>query len=41
MSQIARERLFGRRHAFDDRVTVVLSLKAFVLFLLRDLYRSS
>src|SRR2546430_9986993 len=34
MSQIARERLFGFRHAFDDRVTVVLTLTALILFLL-------
>ena len=34
MSQLTRERLFGFRHAFDDRVTVVLTLTALVLFLL-------
>ena len=37
MSQVARERLFGFRHAFDDRVTVVLTLTALVLFLLAPL----
>src|SRR6266540_3561248 len=34
MSQLTRERLFGFRHAFDDRVTVVLALTALILFLL-------
>ena len=34
MSEITRERLFGFRHAFDDRVTVVLTLTALTLFLL-------
>src|SRR4030095_12659230 len=34
MSEITRERLFGFRHAFDDRVTVVLTLTALILFLL-------
>src|SRR5438876_11853227 len=34
MSQVTRERLFGFRHAFDDRVSVVLTLTALVLFLL-------
>ena len=34
MSQVTRERLFGFRHAFDDRVTVVLTLTALTLFLL-------
>ena len=34
MSEITRERLFGFRHAFDDRVTVVLTLIALTLFLL-------
>ncbi len=34
MSQVTRERLFGFRHAFDDRVTVVLTLTALILFLL-------
>jgi phosphatidate cytidylyltransferase len=34
MSEITCERLFGFRHAFDDRVTVVLTLTALVLFLL-------
>src|SRR4030095_15304025 len=34
MSQLTRERLFGFRHAFDDRVTVVLTLVALILFLL-------
>ena len=34
MTQLTRERLFGFRHAFDDRVTVVLTLTALVLFLL-------
>jgi len=34
MSQLTRERLFGFRHAFDDRVTVVLTLTALVLSLL-------
>ena len=37
MSEIARERLFGFRHAFDDRVTVVLTLTALTLFLLAPL----
>src|ERR1700730_8351699 len=37
MSQVTRERLFGFRHAFDDRVTVVLTLTALVLFLLAPL----
>src|SRR5256714_14754744 len=34
MSEVTRERLFGFRHAFDDRVTVVLTLTAVTLFLL-------
>src|SRR5204863_7922489 len=34
MSEITRERLFGFRHAFDDRVTVVLTMTALTLFLL-------
>lgn len=34
MNEVTRERLFGFRHAFDDRVTVVLTLTALVLFLL-------
>src|SRR5438309_1860551 len=34
MSEITRERLFGFRHAFDDRVTVVLTVTAVTLFLL-------
>src|SRR2546430_2808957 len=37
MSQIARERLFGFRHAFDDRVTAVLMLAALILFVLAPL----
>src|SRR2546430_3227351 len=37
MSQIARERLFGFRHAFDDRVTAVLMLTALTLFVLAPL----
>src|SRR5438067_1239496 len=37
MSQLTRERLFGLRHAFDDRVTVILALTAFTLFLLAPL----
>jgi phosphatidate cytidylyltransferase len=37
MSQITRERLFGFGHAFDDRVTVVLTLTALTLFLLSPL----
>ena len=37
MSQVTRERLFGFRHAFDDRVTVVLTVTAVVLFLLAPL----
>src|SRR6266699_3669471 len=37
MSQIARERLFGFRHAFDDRVTVVLTLTVLILLLLAPL----
>jgi phosphatidate cytidylyltransferase len=34
MNEIARERLFGFHHAFDNRVTVVLSVTALILFLL-------
>jgi phosphatidate cytidylyltransferase len=34
MSQLTLERLFGFPHAFDDRVTVVLTLVALILFLL-------
>src|SRR3989442_15282644 len=34
MSEVTRERLFGFRHAFDDRVTVVLTLTAVTLLLL-------
>src|SRR5881398_2769409 len=34
MSEVTRERLFGFRHAFDDRVTVVLATTAVTLFLL-------
>src|SRR5256886_13757714 len=34
MSEITRERLFGFRHAFDNPVTVVLTLTALTLFLL-------
>jgi hypothetical protein len=34
MSEITRERLFGFRHAFDDPVTIVLTLTAVTLFLL-------
>ncbi|HEU0274714.1 MAG TPA: phosphatidate cytidylyltransferase [Candidatus Udaeobacter sp.] len=37
MNEVTRERLFGFRHAFDDRVTVVLTLAALVLFLLAPL----
>src|SRR5438876_6655784 len=37
MSQITHERLFGFRHAFDDRVTIVLTLMALILFLLAPL----
>src|SRR5438132_12192417 len=37
MSQVTRERLFGFRHAFDDRVTVVLMLAALILFVLAPL----
>jgi phosphatidate cytidylyltransferase len=37
MNQITRDRLFGFRHAFDDRVTVVLTLTALVLLLLAPL----
>src|ERR1043165_1477025 len=37
MSQLTRERLFGFRHAFDDRVTLVLTLTALTLFLLAPL----
>ena len=33
MSEVARERLFGFRHAFDNRVTVVLTLTPLILFL--------
>ena len=38
MSEITRERLFGFRHAFDDRVTVVLTLIALTLFLLAPVF---
>src|SRR4029077_1936906 len=34
MSEITRERLFGFRHAFDDRVTLVLTLSGLILLLL-------
>src|SRR5205809_6819577 len=34
MSEVTRERLFGFRHAFDNPVTVVLTLTALTLFLL-------
>src|SRR5437868_11512854 len=34
MSQLTRDRLFGFRHAFDDRLTVALTLTAVLLFLL-------
>jgi len=34
MSEITRERLFGFRHAFDNPLTVVLTLTALTLFLL-------
>jgi phosphatidate cytidylyltransferase len=37
MSQVTRERLFGFRHAFDDRLTIVLTLTAAILFLLAPL----
>jgi len=37
MNQITRERLFGFRHAFDDRVTVVLTLAVVALLLLAPL----
>src|SRR5947208_6495581 len=37
MNQITRERLFGFRHAFDDPVTIVLTLTALILFLLAPL----
>src|SRR5436190_5470220 len=37
MNQMTRDRLFGFRHAFDDRVTVVLTLTALILFLLAPL----
>src|SRR5881409_4002963 len=37
MSQVTRERLFGFRHAFDDRVTVVLTVTALILLLLAPL----
>src|SRR5213592_3100945 len=37
MSQVTRERLFAFRHAFDDRVTVVLTLTALILLLLAPL----
>lgn len=37
MNPITRERLFGFRHAFDDRVTVVLTLTALILLLLAPL----
>jgi len=34
MNEIARERLFGFHHAFENRVTVVLTVTALILFLL-------
>jgi phosphatidate cytidylyltransferase len=37
MSQVTRERLFGFRHAFDDRVTVVLTVTLLILLLLAPL----
>ena len=37
MTQVTRERLFGFRHAFDDRVTVVLTLTVLVLLLVAPL----
>jgi phosphatidate cytidylyltransferase len=37
MSQVTRERLFGFRHAFDDRVTVMLTLTVLILLLLAPL----
>src|SRR5438046_5312626 len=37
MNPITRERLFGFRHAFDDPVTIVLTLTALILFLLAPL----
>src|SRR6201993_924297 len=37
MSEITRERLFGFHHAFDDPVTIVLTLTALILFLLAPL----
>src|SRR5205809_6348772 len=37
MNQITLERLFGFRHAFDDPVTIVLTLTALILFLLAPL----
>jgi phosphatidate cytidylyltransferase len=37
MNPITRERLFGFRHAFDDHVTVVLTLTALILLLLAPL----
>lgn len=37
MNQLARERLFGFRHAFDDRVTMTLTLGVVALLLLAPL----
>jgi len=37
MNQITRERLFGFRHAFDDRVTLVLTLTVLALLLFAPL----
>ena len=37
MSEATRERLFGFRHAFDDRVTVVVTLTAVVLLVVAPL----
>ena len=38
MSEITRERLFGFRHALDDRVTVVLTLIGANSFLLAPVF---
>ena len=37
MNPVTRERLLGFQHAFDDRVTVVLTLTVLILLLLTPL----
>jgi|GEM_PF-5026854 len=37
MSEITRERLFGFRHAFDNEVTIVLTVAVVALLLLAPL----